>query len=119
MQAIDDESPCEVCKVMEAVWDALFNEAVTVAVWALDTAPTRAAKVATLEPAATVADAGIDSAATSLDRVTVTPPEPAALERVTVHVAVPPELRLVGVQVSELRDANGDTAMVAVCELPL
>jgi len=83
---------------MEAVCDALFREAVTVAVWALDTVPAVAVKVAALEPAAMVTDPGTVSVATSLDRVTVTPPEPAALDRVTVHVAVPPELRLVGVQ---------------------
>jgi len=36
-----------------------------------------------------------------------------------VQVEVPPELRLVGAQASDVRDANGDMVMAAVCKLPL
>lgn len=120
MQAI--ETPlCEagVCKAKEAVADALFQEAVTTAVWALATAPALAVKLALMLPAPTVTDEGTVSAAALLDSVTASPPEPAGLDNVTVHVEVPPVLRTAGVQASELKETNGDRAMAAVCELPL
>lgn len=113
----------EGCKPMEAVCDAPFKEAVTMAVWTLVTTPALAVKVATREPAATVTDPGTVSAVVLLDSVTVTPPDPAALASVTVHVDVPPGLRFPGVQASELKvpgaDPLGDTVTVAVCMLPL
>jgi len=74
--------------------------AVTTAVWLLVTVPAVAVKLAVLDPLATVTVPGTVSVATLLDSATVTPPDPARLERVTVHADVPPELRLVGVQAS-------------------
>jgi hypothetical protein len=107
------------CKPMEAVSDAPFEEAVTTAVWVLVTAPALAVKLAMMVPAATLTDPGTVNAASLLDSVTVKPPEPAGLDSVTVHVEVPPELTVAGVQKSELKDASGERIMLAVCELPL
>jgi hypothetical protein len=91
------------CKPILAVSDAVFQEAVTTAVCALATAPALAAKVAMLAPAATVTDPGTVNAAALLASVTVNPPEPAGLDSVTVHAEVSPEVRLAGVQWSEVK----------------
>ncbi len=109
----------EGCKPMETVCDAPFQEAVTMAVWVVVTAPALAVKVAAREPAATVTDPGTVSAAMLLDRVTVTPPDPAALASVTVHVDVPPGLRFPGVQDTRLINPGARRDRDVVCELPL
>jgi hypothetical protein len=44
---------------------------------------------------------------------------PAALDRVTVQVEFCPELRLVGLQTSELSDVGGEIVIVALWALPL
>jgi hypothetical protein len=101
---------------MEAVSDAPLKVAVTTAVWVLATAPAVARKVATMEPAATVTDAGSVNTGVLLESVTTTPPEAATLDSVTIHVEVAPELRLVGAQESEVRvteEPAGDTVMLA------
>ena len=70
----------------------------TIAVWSLDTVPALTAKLAALEPAATVTDDGTVSAAALLDSATVTPFEPAKLDSVTAHADVAPDVTLVGAQ---------------------
>ncbi len=85
--------------------------AVTTAVWLLEIVPAVAVKLAVLEPLRTVTDPGTVSAAALLDSVTATPPLPAAFDRVTTQLAVPPELRLVGVQVSDVRAGGVDTSV--------
>jgi hypothetical protein len=64
--------------------------AVTVIEVAVDTVPALTAKVAELAPCATVTLVGIVSPAGELDKLTTTPPEGAALLKVTVPVADPP-----------------------------
>jgi len=63
--------------------------------------PLVALKVAVVEPAATVADAGTVSAVALLESVTLAPPVGAAWVRVTVHVLVECGPRLVGLQLRE------------------
>jgi hypothetical protein len=78
-----------------------------------------AVKLAVLEPLDTITDAGTLSVVTLLDNVTVTPPDPAALESVTVHVDVPPGVTLAGAQVTELISPGARRDRDVVCELPL
>jgi len=108
----------EACKPIETLCDAPFNDAVKIADWALDTFPAVTVIVATLEPAAKVTDCGTTSAAVLVDNAIVTPLAPAALDRVTVHVDVPPGARLVGEQDSRLT-LGGATSDITVSELPL
>jgi len=89
------------------------------AVWLLVTEPAVAVKLAVLEPLGTVTEPGTVSAATLLDSVTVTPPDPAAFESVTVHVAVPPGVRLAGAQDTRLINPGARRDRDVGCELPL
>jgi hypothetical protein len=104
---------------MVVVSETPLDDAVTTAVWALVTVPALAVKLTELEPEAIVTDAGTLSVLALLESATVTPAEPAGPDTVTVQAAVPPELRLAGVQVSEVSDITADRLMVTVCELPL
>ena len=63
-----------------------------------------ALKVAVLEPAATVTDAGVVSSALLLESPTAVPPVGAALVRVTVQVLVALDARLVGLQATGRQD---------------
>ncbi len=81
--------------------------------------PAVAVKFADVAPEATVADAGTVNAVTLLDSETVTPPELAARDNVTVHVDVPPEFRLVGEQETRLTAIGGTSRIDAVRELLL
>jgi len=63
--------------------------------------PAVAVKVAEVEPAATVTEAGTGSAVLLLDRDTTVPPLGAAWASVTVPVVLAPEVRLVGEPWSE------------------
>ncbi len=117
-QTIDQDEPCEACKLIHALSDVPFNKAVTIAVWSLETAPALAVKLAAVEPAGTITDGGTVSAAALLDSATATPPAPAELDSVTVHVEVPPAARLVGVQDKE-PTKTGATSDIVICELPL
>jgi hypothetical protein len=63
--------------------------AVRVTDWAEFTTDAVAVKVAALEPAGTVTDAGTDTALLLLDRLTVKPPVEAADASDTVQVSVP------------------------------
>ena len=91
----------------------------TTAVWLLVIVPAVAVKLAAVAPEATVTDAGTVSAAALLDKVTVIPPDPAVCDNVTVQVEVAPELRLVGLQATELTVVGAASRMEAVCELLL
>ena len=72
-----------------------------------------------LDPLATVTVPGTVNAARLLDSDTVTPPDPAGLDRVTVQADVPPELRLVGEQETRLTTPGAIRDRDVVCELPL
>jgi hypothetical protein len=78
-----------------------------------------ALKVAEVEPAATVTEAGIVSAVLVSVRVTDAPPVGAALLTVTVQVLEAFGPRLVGLHASEETTTDGDRVMVALAELPL
>jgi hypothetical protein len=61
--------------------------------------------------APTVTEAGTVNDAALLDSATVAPP---VFDSVTVHVELPPDPRLVGLQVSEFTSIGADNEMVAV-----
>jgi len=73
----------------------------------VDTVPAVTAKVAVVEPCATVTLGGIVRPAGELDRLTTAPPEPAGLVRVTVPVAVPPLAIVLGANATLDRAAGG------------
>ena len=89
-------------RLTEAVFEPLFQVAVTVAVRPPKIVPAVAVKVALVVPAATVTDAGTVKYVVLLDNVTAAPLVPATLDNVTVHVALPPELKLEGEHETEL-----------------
>ena len=70
-----------------------------------------AANVAVVLDAPTVTEAGTVSAAALLDRLTVAPP---VFDTVTVHVALPPDPRLLGLHVSPLTTTGAASEMVVV-----
>ncbi len=74
---------------------------------AVDTVPTVIAKVAVVEPWATVTLAGIVSPAGELDRLTTAPPDPAELVNVTVPVAEPPLAIVLGATATLAKAAAG------------
>jgi hypothetical protein len=117
LHVIDVEPLAEASKSMEAVRDVPLHDAVTTAVCPLDTVPALAVKLATLEPAATVTDDGTLSDGELLDTTTAAPPELAGPERLTVQVAVPPDVRLFGVQERRLTDPAA-TSEISACALP-
>ena len=82
--------------VTEAVVELPLSEAVTVTAWLALTLPAVAVKVAVVEPAATVTDAGTVRAALLTETATVAPPVGAAIESVAVQVEVDPEATLAG-----------------------
>jgi hypothetical protein len=77
--------------------------------------PAVATNVAVVLPAPTVTEAGTVKAAVLLDSVTVAPP---VFDTVTVHVALPPDPRLVGLHVNPLSPAAAARAIVAVAAPP-
>jgi len=77
-----------------------------------------AVKVAVVELAATVTDAGTVSRALLSDTVTVVAAL-GAFDRVTVQVLLAEEFRLVGEQASDVSVTGATKLMVAVCETPL
>lgn len=81
--------------------------------------PTAALNVVVAEPAGTViVDAGTGSSPLLLESATEVPPAGAAWLRVTVHIVLAPEAKLVGLQESEDR-TTGATKLIAVaCETP-
>lgn len=78
-----------------------------------------AEKVADDAPEATVTDAGTErTAVLLLVNPTAVPPEGDAWFNVTVHVEVPPELRVVGVQATLVSSTGARTESNAEEELP-
>jgi hypothetical protein len=104
-----------VASAMVAVAVPPFNVAVTVAVWSVVIVPAVAVNVAVVLPDPTVTEAGTVSTPALLDSVTVAPP---VFDTVTVHVALAPEPRLVGLHVSPLSTTGATSEIVAVCVLP-
>ena len=78
-----------------------------------------ALKVAEVAAAGTVADAGTVRVELVLDRVTIAPPEGAALVRVTVQTLEELGPRLVGLQASEETRTGATRLMVALAEVLL
>ena len=77
--------------------------------------PAVAVNVAVVLPDPTAAEAGTVSAPALLDSVTVAPP---VFDTVTVHVALAPDPRLVGLHVSPLTTVAVASAIVAVAVPP-
>jgi hypothetical protein len=95
-----------------------FSEAVTETLWSEAMVPAVAVNVVLVDAAATVADAGTVSRPVVLLNETETPPVPAALDSVTVHVELAPELKLVGLQESWLTTVGATSEIPTDCELP-
>lgn len=92
-----------------------FSVAVMLPVWLLAIFPAVTVKVPIVLPAATISEAGTARAVPLFDRLTVAP---AVLDTVAVQVALPPETRLVGLQVNPLSVTGAVSDIVAVCALP-
>ena len=84
------------------------------------TLPAVTVKLAVVEPAAAVTDAGVVSAELLSDKATVEPPAGAAADNVTVQVAVAPDTTLTGEHASfeTVTVAEGVTVTAAVPEPP-
>ena len=83
-------------------------------------APVVALKVATVEPAATLTEAGVVSVERLSETATLAPPVGAALVRVTVQVLEALGPRLLGVQASEETNTEAATRLrLVLAELPL
>ena len=93
--------------------------AVSVAVEFVEIVPAVAEKAAVAAPAAMLTEAGAVSRALLLVMETVRPPVAAAALAVTMHALVAPEVKDVGVQISEVTVTSGDKLMEAVLEVPL
>jgi len=104
--------------VMEAVAEPPFSEAVTVTAWFAVTVPAVAENVPVVAPAATVIEDGSVNAVLLSETETTLPPEGAACEIVTAHVALPPELTVEGVHCRLVTVTCGATVTEAVAELP-
>ena len=78
-----------------------------------------ALKVAVVDPAATVTDAGTVSEALLLASVTLDPPAGAVWVNVTVHVLTALCPRLVGLHAKPETSTGASRLIVAVCELLL
>jgi hypothetical protein len=92
-----------------------------VTVWFVVTEPAVAVKVAVVEPAGTVTEAGTVRAALLSLRLTAVPPVEAARDRVTVHEEVAPDETDVGehCRLEIVRLAGGVTVSENVLEEPL
>jgi len=82
-------------------------------------APVETVKLAEFDPCATITSAGTVNAASLLDSVTATPPEPAACDRTTEQTDVSPEVRVAGLHESWLAGGAATSDTGAVSELPL
>jgi len=90
------------CKFSTKVRLDWFTVAVTMAVWALATAPQATVKLAVFHPDGTVTDDGTENAAVLVANDTRVPLGPAAADRVTVQTALFPAPTIPGLQTSEL-----------------
>lgn len=93
--------------VTEAVLEVPLPVAVTVTAVLVETAPAVAKNEALVDPAATVTEAGTESAVLLPESVTVKPPVGAAPVNVTVHVEAPFETTDAGEQASWLSVTTG------------
>lgn len=84
-----------------------------------ESVPTVAAKLAVVEPAATVTETGAESRVLLLDRPTAAPPPGAGPDSVTVQTVVCPEPKLVGLHVRLVKVGGGTSWTVAVREVLL
>jgi len=100
-----------VVRKTEAVCDAPFREAVTVAFWSIGMLPAVALNVAVADPVATGTDAGMVNIAALLESVTV---PPAVLDNLTVQVLDPPDPNVAGAHVSDVTVTGVVNAMEAV-----
>jgi hypothetical protein len=96
-----------------------FKLPVIVASWVLVSVPTVAVKLAVVDPADTVTEAGVVKAELLTAKATLVPPVGAAWFRVTVQELVPPELTLVGLQPRPVTIMGATKVKVVVCELLL
>jgi hypothetical protein len=104
--------------VSTAVLDELLKLAVTVAELSLVSEPAAAAKLAEVDDAGTVTDAGTVSRLLFEAKVTTAPAAGAALLRTTVQLAVAPEVSAVGAHCRLVRVGSGATSVMdAVLEL--
>ena len=103
---------------MDAICETPLRVAVITAEPLAVSVPAEAEKVAADCPLATVTEAGTVRLALLSERLTAVLLE-TALERFTVHVAEPLELRVEGEQAREVRVASVARVMVAVRETPL
>jgi predicted deacylase len=92
---------------------------VIVAVAAVVMVPAVAAKLVVALPAATVTEAGTDTALLLSEIVTTCPPDSAALLSVTVQVAVAPDSSEVGVQLRLEGTGGATSASEALADVPL
>ena len=77
--------------------------------------PAVAVNVAVVLADPTATEAGTVNPAALLDSATVAPP---VFDTVTVHVALAPDPRLVGLQLTPLTTTGATSEIVAVCVLP-
>jgi len=105
--------------VRARVFDTLPALAVRVAVCAVLTDETVAVKLAVVEPAATVTEAGTVTVELLLARLTVNPPVAAAAFRVTVQLSVPDPVNEPLVQLSPLSTGTPVPLRVTAVEVPV
>ena len=94
------------------------DDAVTMAEVEVATEPATALKVALIDPADTVTEAGTVRAALLALNDTTCPPVGAALVRLTVQVLDVPESNVEGAQASEDKTAGATRLRLAVCDPP-
>ena len=117
-QASEDKT-AGATRVRLAVPDPPFRMAVSRAVASLETAATVAVKLALVAVAATVTDAGTATLELLLARAMAAPPEGAAADRETVHVADAAPVIVVGVHDKALNCGAGGWTVTVVVTLSL
>jgi hypothetical protein len=103
-----------------ALLEEPLREAVSVAVWSVETVVVEMGNVAVVAPAAMVADVGtVRTPDIPPESVTAEPPVGAALFDVIVHAVFPLDVSVAAVQEKEEIRTGADSATVAVLEDPL
>jgi hypothetical protein len=107
-------------RVSEAVREAPFKAAVTVAAWSLEMAAAVAAKLAEADPAATSTLGGRLNTGLLLASETAAPAELAALSKLTIQTAEAPDESAVGLHANDEITGGGDARLSdTVREVPL
>jgi hypothetical protein len=102
-------------RLIVAVFDTLLRVAVRVALWLVPTVPAVAINAVELDAPGTVTETdGTGRSGLLLDNDTTDPPIGAGLVNVTVHVAVFPEFKVVGLHPSEASATEASMLMVAL-----